>query len=211
MKITVLGATGGTGLEVVGQACAAGHDVIAVVRDPAGITLVHPRLTVVRADAMDTAALRPAVAGRDAVVSTLGSRAGRAPTTVCTDGITAAITAMRAEGVRRLVAVSASGLATEGDDLLTRVLAKPILQRVLRHTFADMTAMEEVMRATPDLDWTIIRPPMLTNGPRSEPYRSAVDRNVPRGYRISRANLADCILRCLSERAPLAASVAIAS
>ncbi|MCP2347909.1 NAD(P)-dependent oxidoreductase [Nonomuraea roseoviolacea] len=210
MRITVFGATGRTGWRVVGQALHAGHEVTAVVRDPAALerhNLGGPRLTVVRADVMDPAAIRPAVAGHDAVVSAIGPR-GSGPTTVCADSIASIMEAMAAEEVRRLVAVSASGFVREGDGPLTRLVAKPILSRVLRHAFADMRRMEDLVRAS-RLDWTIVRPPQLTEGPRTGSYRSAIDRNVRGGVRVSRADLADCVLRCLDERGPLHAALAI--
>ncbi|GAA2299813.1 SDR family oxidoreductase [Nonomuraea roseoviolacea subsp. roseoviolacea] len=206
----MFGATGRTGWRVVGQALHAGHEVTAVVRDPAALerhNLGGPRLTVVRADVMDPAAIRPAVAGHDAVVSAIGPR-GSGPTTVCADSIASIMEAMAAEGVRRLVAVSASGFVREGDGPLTRLVAKPILNRVLRHAFADMRRMEDLVRAS-GLDWTIVRPPQLTEGPRTGSYRSAIDRNVRGGVRVSRADLADCVLRCLDERGPLHAALAI--
>ncbi|GAA3149508.1 SDR family oxidoreductase [Nonomuraea roseoviolacea subsp. carminata] len=206
----MFGATGRTGWRVVGQALHAGHEVTAVVRDPAALerhNLGGPRLTVVRADVMDPAAIRPAVAGHDAVVSAIGPR-GSGPTTVCADSIASIMEAMAAEEVRRLVAVSASGFVREGDGPLTRLVAKPILSRVLRHAFADMRRMEDLVRAS-RLDWTIVRPPQLTEGPRTGSYRSAIDRNVRGGVRVSRADLADCVLRCLDERGPLHAALAI--
>src|SRR5262252_3334727 len=108
MKVTIFGATGGTGRHLVQQACEAGHEVTAVVRDPARIGYRSPQLTVVTADAMDPVAIGPAVAGRDVVVSAIGSRDGRAPTTVHTDSSTSIIEAMRGAGTRRLIVVSNS-------------------------------------------------------------------------------------------------------
>jgi putative NADH-flavin reductase len=95
MKLVVFGATGGTGSHVVQQACAAGHDVTAVVRNPASLVSGPPNLTVLRADPMDPTSIVPVVAGQDAVVSAIGSRDGRAPTTVCADSASAIVTAMR--------------------------------------------------------------------------------------------------------------------
>lgn len=210
MKITLFGATGGTGRQLLQQACEAGHEVTAVVRDPARLTVAHPRLTVLRADVMDPTAIGPAVRGHDAVVSALGSRAGRVPTTVCTDSATSIISAMRAEGVRRLVVVSAGVVTTDGDGPLTRLVLKPILNTVLKHTTADKWRMEDVVRAS-GLEWTIVRPPMLTDGPHTGTYRSTIDRNVRGGLRVSRADLADCVLRCLTEHVPMSAAVSIAN
>lgn len=195
MKITVFGATGGTGRQLVQQALDAGHEVTAVVRRPG--EFAGGKATEITADVMDPAAIAPAIQGRDAVFSALGSR-HNAPTSVCTDGITSIIAAMRAEDVRRLVVVSAAGIHTEGDDAFTRLVLKPLVQRALRHPFADQTRMEDIVRAS-GLDWTILIPPRLTDKPRTGTYRTARDRTVPRGFRVSRADVADCALRSLTD------------
>ncbi len=207
MKVTVFGASGGTGREFIRQACDAGYEVTAVVRDPGRVRVSHPGLYVVRADVMDPAAIGPVIAGSDAVVSALGSRTGRVPTTVCADGATSIVRAMRGAGARRLVVVSAGTLTTDGDGPVTRLLVKPLLGRLLRHTIADKRQMEDVVRSS-GLDWTIVRPPMLTDGPHTGTYRIAIDRNVRGALRVSRADLADCMLRCLTE--PGFAKVAVA-
>ncbi|MFE0025945.1 NAD(P)-dependent oxidoreductase [Amycolatopsis sp. NPDC059021] len=207
MKITLFGATGGTGKQLVDQACAAGHEVTAVVRDPARLARTDPHLTVVTADVMDPDSIAPHVSGRDAVITAIGSPDLK-PTTIQTDSTRSIIEAMRRQGTRRLLVVSNGGMATEGDGPVTRFLAKPILSRILRNPWSDMRVMEEDVRAS-DLDWTIVRPPMLTNGPRTGTYRTAIDRNVRGGVRLSRADLADCILRHLDD--PDAVHVAIAA
>jgi putative NADH-flavin reductase len=202
MKITIFGATGGTGRQLVEQACAAGHDVTAVVRDPAALA----NLPVVIADI--TNPLAPAITGRDAVLTAIGPR-GRGPTTVHTDTTTSIIEAMRDADVRRLICVSNSGMHTTGDGPLTRAFVKPILRGVLRHGFADMLRMEEVVRAS-GLDWTILQPPRLTDGRRTGRYRIEVDRNVRGGFQVSRADLADCMLRCLTDPASVGRAISIA-
>ncbi|MBP2707809.1 SDR family oxidoreductase [Microbispora sp. RL4-1S] len=208
MKIALFGATGGTGRQLILQACDAGDEVTAVVRDPARLPESHPRLTVLRADVMDPATLGPAVEGCDAVVSALGSRDGRVPTSVCADGTAAIVGAMRAARVRRLVVVSAGTLTTDGDGPLTRLIVKPLLGNLFKHTIADKRRMEEVVRAS-GLEWTIVRPPRLTDGPHTGVYRSAVDRNVRGALRVSRADLADCVLRCLVDQEPIDAAVSL--
>ncbi|HEX6499703.1 MAG TPA: SDR family oxidoreductase [Micromonosporaceae bacterium] len=209
MKITVFGATGGTGRLLVRQACEAGHQVTAVVRDVSRLTGAHPLLTVVQTDVTDPDALGPAVKGADAVICTLGPRGVRAPTTVRTDAVASIIRAMRAEGVHRLVVVTAAGIVTDGDGPLTRLLLKPILRRVLRYSYDDMRRTENVVRAS-GLRWTIVRPGRLTDGPWTGRYRRAVDRNVRGGLSISRADLADCLLRCAVDGGPLEAALAVA-
>jgi putative NADH-flavin reductase len=142
--------------------------------------------------------------GRDAELAPF-----RVPTTVCADSAASIALAMRNAGVRRLVVVSAGTLTTDGDGPLTRLVMKPLLGKLLKHTIADKRRMEAVVRAS-GLDWTILRPPMLTNGPHTGAYRSAIDHNVRGALRISRADLADCILQCL-DHGPINAAISIGS
>ncbi|HJP73902.1 MAG TPA: SDR family oxidoreductase [Pseudonocardiaceae bacterium] len=209
MKIALLGATGRTGRQFLAQAGAAGHDVTAVVRDPAALT-GRPHLSVIAADVMDPDAIGPLLADHDAVVTTIGPRQTRIPSTVQTESTASILSAMRHHGTRRLIVVSNSGMVTTGDGPVSRIVAKPILRRLLRHTWADMRRMEDVVRAS-DLDWTILRPPMLTDGKRTGAYRTALDRNVRGGIRVSRADVADAILRCLADPALVHATVSIAN
>lgn len=206
MKIVVLGASGATGREVVAQALEAGIDVTAVVREGSA---APDGATVVRAELGDTARLATALHGADAVVSALGPR-GRGPTTVCSDGVRAAVAAMRETGVRRLLLVSAAGLPADGEDLLTRVVARPIVGRVFRHVYADLAAAERVARDS-GLEWTIVRPARLTGGPRTGRYRRAVDRHVRGGHTTVRADVAEELLRAVGDDATAGHMVAIAN
>ncbi|MGW4210316.1 NAD(P)-dependent oxidoreductase [Lentzea sp. NPDC004789] len=209
MKIALFGASGRTGRQFLEQAGAAGHEVTAIVRGAADLP-GHPRLSVVAADVMDPDAIGPLLAGQDAVVTAIGPRQASKPTTVQTDSTASILSAMRHHGTRRLVAVSNSGMVTTGDGPMTRFAAKPILRRLLRHTWADMRRMEDLVRAS-ELDWTILRPPMLTDGRRTGAYRIALDRNVRGGLRLSRADLADGILRCLADPELVHVAVSIAN
>ncbi len=199
MRLTIFGATGGTGTHLVTQALDAGHEVTAVVRDPARLTAPeHSRLRVVRADVMDPDAIVPAIEQADAVLSALGRRPST-PARVCTDGVRSILAAMDKTGVRRLIVISAAGAYNDPDDgIVTRVLVKPLLQRLLRETFADTLEMDRRVEAS-GTDWTIVRPPQLTKGSPRGRYRTAVDRTV--GRRISRADLAGAILATLDDPA----------
>lgn len=209
MRLTVFGATGGTGSAVVRHALEVGDHVTAVVRDPARLAVpADSGLDVVTAGLDDPDRLVSAIEGADAVLSALGPR-GRGPTTVCADGIEVIMAAMRRAEVTRLVAVSASGAHTAGDGVLIRTFAKPLLGRVLRHPFADMLAMEERIRASA-LDWTIVRPPRLTNGAHTGNVRSRVDANVRGAFSITRADLADFLLRTVDDRALVRRAVSVA-
>jgi putative NADH-flavin reductase len=211
MKLTILGATGATGTSLTGQALAAGHEVTAVVRDPARLTVpAHPRLQTITADVMDPAAITPAVAGADAVISAVGPR-GTGPTTVIQDSVRSIIQAMQKTGTRRLLEVSGSVTADQGESPYLRYLLKPVARRTfLRHVCADMRIGEDEIRHS-DLDWTILRPPSLTGKPARGTYRTAIDRNLPHGFTISRADLAACLLTLLSDPATVHRHVSIAN
>jgi putative NADH-flavin reductase len=200
VRIAVFGASGGTGRLLVERAAAAGHQVVAVVRDPAQLAAVSPEVTVVPVDVTDRAAAADTIRGCDAVVSLLGPGAVRGPTTVRSDATDTIMAAMRETGVRRLVVVTAAGHSTDGDGPATRIVLKPLLSALLRHSFADMRRTEQIVRGS-GLDWTLVRPPRLTDGPHTGTYRTSVDRNVRGGLRLSRADLADFLLRCV-ESAP---------
>jgi putative NADH-flavin reductase len=196
MRLTVFGATGGIGTEVVKQALARAHQVTAVVRDPARLAVPPAAsLTVIAADVMDSAAIKPALDGADAVASALGPRRN-GPPNILTNSMRAILSAMDAAGVRRLIAVSASGFFTEeGEGPLTRHVAKPLLRAILSSRVPDARRFEQLITRSAT-DWTIIRPAQLTNTPR-RPYKTAIDRYV--GPRIARADVADAILNALSD------------
>ncbi|QYN33378.1 NAD(P)H-binding protein [Pseudonocardia sp. DSM 110487] len=209
MNITVFGATGGTGRHVVAQALDAGHQVTAVVRDAARLTVpARPGLTVFTAPLDDRAAVLQAVTEADAVVDALGVRV-TGPTTFRADTARVVTAAMRDAGVRRLVAVSASGAHTTGDSLPIRLLVKPVLGQFLRHQFADMLAMEEVVRAS-GLDWTIVLPPQLTDRPATGRIRRRVGGNVRGSYTMTREDLATAVLQAITDVEVRGAALSVA-
>jgi putative NADH-flavin reductase len=209
MKLTVLGASGGIGTELVRQGLDAGHHVTAVVRETSRLAVEpHPNLKVVVADVMDPAAIAPAVTGREAVLSALGPR-GTGPTTVNSEGARSIIQAMQDAGVRRLLIVSVAGIHTKGDDPFTRFVVKPILGRILRHSFADVRQMERLVRNS-GLDWTLVCPPRLTNGKRSGKVRSNAERNVRGGFTIARADVAAYLLSAVQADGVVGATVSVA-
>ncbi|MEU9855425.1 NAD(P)H-binding protein [Streptomyces sp. NPDC047974] len=211
MKLTVFGATGGVGREIVRQALDAGHEVTAVVRDPARFTLTGERLEVFRSDLSDAGALRGAVAGRDAVLSGLGAR-NRAD---AASGIAARLTrpvlgAMEAEGVRRLVVVSAApvGPAAEGDGLLDKAVLA-VITNVLKDVYADLRVMESELAASAT-DWTSVRPPKLTGKPVTGRYRTVVGGTPPRGRTLARADVAHAMLAVLDDPSTVRRGVGVA-
>jgi putative NADH-flavin reductase len=211
MRISVFGASGGIGTEVVRQSLAAGDEVIAVVRGTASLA-VEPsgRLTVIRAQVTDPKAIAPAVEATDSVVSALGPRR-RDGAGICSQGTASLIMAMRSVGMQRLLVVSAGGaFIDEGDDFFSRTIIKPlIVQRLFHDGFTDLRAMEREVRAS-GLNWTIVRPTRLLNRPHTGRYRTAVDRNVQGGYQISRADVADAIRRALKDPTTISHTIAVA-
>jgi putative NADH-flavin reductase len=210
MKLTVFGATGGTGLQVVEQGLAAGHEVRAVVRDTTRLAPERPGLDVVVADVMDPATIVEAVTGSDAVISTIGTRSGRAPTTVCADSSRSIVEAMRSAGTRRLVVVSGTGPFDEGEGPGMRYVIKPIGRLFLKNVFADFVAMEEIVRAS-GLDWTIVRPSRLTDKPLTGHYRTRRDLNLRRNFTVSRADVAHLILAVSGDSDTYGHAICIAS
>jgi putative NADH-flavin reductase len=212
MKLTIFGATGGTGTCLTEQALVAGHSVTAIVRDPARLTVpAHQRLRVITApDVTDPAAISPAVADADAVLSGVAPP-GTGPSTLRQDSTRSIIEAMQKTGARRLVVISGSIVADQGESPYMRYLLKPLVRHTfLRHVCADFRGAEDEIHAS-GLDWTIFRPPSLTDKPARGTYRTAIDRNLPRCFSISRADLAACVLTLLDDPTTVHRHVCIAN
>jgi putative NADH-flavin reductase len=176
MRLTIFGASGQTGRHLIQQALAAGHTVTAVVRDPTRLPIRHQRLKLVVADVLDPAAIQPAVAGADAVISALGPQPPRNRSSIISAGTARILDAMRATGTSRLVVISAAPVAADdhGTTLGYRLLAGPLLRRLLGGLYADMAIMEDTIKRS-GVDWTIMRPPWLFDGPQTGTYRQAKD------------------------------------
>jgi putative NADH-flavin reductase len=210
MRLTIFGATGKTGSCLVTHALTAGHEVTAVVRDPKRLNLPpNEHLRVVTADVMDPANIVPAVADADVVVSALGPPS-KGPTTVLQDSTRSIIEAMEKSRTRRLVTtVSGSMVDDSGDGAFMHYLAKPMTRRILKNVCSDMRRAESEIHAS-GLDWTIFRPPRLTDKPGTGRYRMAIDRNVKRGLTISRADLAKAVFDLLDDPATVRKHVFVA-
>ncbi|WP_251094547.1 NAD(P)H-binding protein [Streptomyces sp. Caat 7-52] len=193
MRLTVFGATGGIGRELVRQALDAGHEVTAVVRDPARLGVTGGRLEVVRSGLADPEDLRAAVRGRHAVLSGLGARS-RKDAGVTTRLTRTVLSAMEAEGVRRLLVVSAGpvGPAPAGDGVLDRGM-RSLVSAILKDVYADLRETEAEL-ARSGTDWTSVRPPRLQDKPLTGRYRTVVGGFPARGRFIARADVAHAML-----------------
>ncbi len=196
MKIVIFGANGATGRLLTGHALAGGRDVAAVTRRPADFPITHTRLTVVAADVRDARAVEAGVEGADVVLSTLGTPFTRQEVNIYSVGVCNIAHAMSQNGVKRLVVVSSS--ATEphhhgaGGFLMNHVIQPLVTATIGKTTYADMRRMEELVRDS-DLEWTIVRPSGLFDGPGVTSYELHEDQ-AP-GIFTSRADLAACLLK----------------
>jgi putative NADH-flavin reductase len=208
MRLVIFGATGGTGQRLVERAIAEGHEVSAFVRNPSRMTAHHQRLKVIVGDAFDSGQVREAVAGNEAVISVLGSRqpsnplrprSPGDPNGPASAGSRNIIAAMKEHGLRRFVCQTAWGVGESKQDpgfagaFFMKVLVPPLL----RDEYADKEAQERIVRES-DLEWIIVRPMILTNGPWTNDYRTGEDLKPGRHPYISRADVADFLMRQLT-------------
>jgi len=221
MKLTIFAATGGIGRQALEQALAAGHEVTAVVRNPNGLS---GEARIVRVDLAAAApeALESALAGADGVLSGLGPRSA-SEAGIASQGTRAIVQAMRATDVRRIVVVSAAPIGTvpspgrprppkhdPGDGFFMRHLLSPLTKAALRTRYGDLALMEDLLRDS-GLDWTVVRPPQLTNKALTGTYRIAYGQNLRRGLRISRADVAHLMLRVLEQPETIKQVIGIAT
>ncbi len=220
MKVTIFGATGGIGRQILEQAIAAGHDVTAVVRSPKNLSR-KVRTVIADLAAPDPAVLESAVEGAEAVLSGLGPRP-LSETGIASRGTRAIVAAMQATGVRRIVVVSAAPISTvpspgrsnppkhdPGDGFFMRHLLGPLTKAALRKPYADLALMEDILRDS-GLDWTVVRPPRLSDKPLTRIYRTAYGQNLRRGLFISRADVAHLMLTVLEQPETIRQAIGIA-
>lgn len=184
MKLAVFGGTGGTGRQIVEQALALGHEVNALVRDKAKLPLTNSGLVLVEGNVLDRAAVDQTVAGADAVFVSLGNTANN-PDMVVSEGTAVVVAAMQAAGLKRLIVISSLGVGDSKDQV--PLFFKAIIATALRKAFQDKDAQEKLVRAS-GLDWTIIRPGGLTDGPATGAYRAGLDQSI--GGSVARADVA---------------------
>jgi putative NADH-flavin reductase len=197
-RILVLGATGATGRAVVEQAVEHGLEVTVLVRDPNKLPSALRVKRVVTGDLVAAPeSLRGALAGQDAVISALGVGQSFKSRGLMATVVPRIVEAMRLEGVSRLVFTSAFGVGATWRD--TPLLPRLFMATLLRDVYADKQAGEQTILAS-DLDWTIVYPVGLTNGPRTGRYRIGERLRLSGFPTISRADVAECLLRQVDDR-----------
>lgn len=198
MKIVVFGASGGVGLQVVKQAVAAGHGVTAFVRSPDKFEIQHENLTVFEGDARDAHAVEKAIAGHEAVISTLGPTRPPIPhmMEISAKNIVAG---MARHGVRRLVSTTGAGVRQPEDQPKSADLFIGFLLNLLaKSVVLDSAENVKVIQAS-DLDWTIVRYPRLMDGAHTRKYRVGYV-SKDSSTQLSRADGADFVLKELEEQ-----------
>ena len=199
MKILVVGASRGVGRLAVEQALDAGHCVTAFARNLSSLPS-HEQLTLVRGDATSLTDVRNAVAGHDAVISAPGSERRGGPTRLYSTATANIVEAMSEAGIGRLIVLSNFGVLSESSSHPLTALLAWAVRLGIRETLADHRLALQHLRRSP-LDWTAIRPMALTDGPRTGVYR-VTPNGLPRGgTRISRADVADFMLKQLIDPA----------
>jgi putative NADH-flavin reductase len=207
-RVLVLGATGGTGRRVLEQAAGTGREITVLVRDPVKLPKTVGPLRVLTADILrDAGVLMNAVAAQDAVISALGVGLSFRSGGLIARSAPALVAAMDRQRVRRLVFTSALGVGETRRD--APPLVRLFTETLLRDVYADKERGEASILSS-DLDWTIVYPAGLTNGPRTGRYRLG-ERLPLRGIPlISRADVAEVLLRQVDDRRYVRKGVVVA-
>jgi len=209
-KITVFGATGGTGKQLVEQALEAGYEVVAYARNPSKLNINHEHLTIIQGELSDAALIETAIKGTDAVLSALGPRGG-SKNKPLTQGMQNIITAMKNQGVRRLIVTSTLSAKDSRDkpDFKTKALVS-LVKTTMHATYEDIVNAAETVR-TSEVEWTIVRLAALNNKSKSGKVKVGYVGTGEVGMSISRADIADFMLRQIEDTKYLRQAPAISN
>jgi uncharacterized protein YbjT (DUF2867 family) len=207
-RVLIVGATGGTGRQLLAQALERGYEVTALVRVPGKLSLEHPHLTGVKGDVLDYSSVEKAVRGQDAVISALGHKRFFVPTRILSEGTRNALRAMATHGVRRLVCETSLGIGDSAGrmGLYYSLFVIPV---ILPWYFWDKTRQERLIAAS-NVEWVIVRPGVLTNAKMRGTYRygrrlgSFLWTN-----RIARGDVAHFMLKQLADDSYLGTAVGV--
>ncbi len=194
MQVLIIGASHGTGLETATQAVAAGYKVRAFARSATGMALSDPKLEKFRGDALQSVDVQAALVGVDVVIQTLGVRLGDLfrPVDLFSKATRVLITAMKAQGVKRLICVTGFGA---GDSRASIGLLQRLpFQMVFGRAYEDKSLQERLIKDS-GLEWTLARPGVLTSGPRTGRYKVLSEAAQWRNGIISRSDVAEFLVR----------------
>lgn len=199
MHVLIVGASKGIGLETTRQALAAGHEVRAFARSAPAIPLSDPSLEKMRGDALKSGDVEAALVGVDVVIQILGVGLGDLfrPVHLFSDATRVLVAAMRRQGVKRLICVTGFGAGDSRASI--SCLQRLPFQIVFRRAYEDKSLQEKLIKES-ELDWTIVRPGVLTSGPRTSRYRILSEPAQWRNGIISRADVAEFLVRQIGDR-----------
>lgn len=204
MHIALFGATGGTGYQIAKQALAAGHHVTALLRPTSNLELAESRLSIITGDVLNQSDVARTLLDADAVVVSLGNTKHN-PSDVVSQGTANIVRAMQKQNLRRLLVITSLGVGDSRKQVpfAFRVISATMLRGVMR----DKEKQEEIVRAS-NLDWTIIRPGGLTDGPATGTYTAGVEKSITAGQ-VARADVAAFVLQQLNDKTYVHAAPAI--
>ena len=195
MRILIIGATRGIGLQVLQQALAHDHDITVLARVPQKVTVEHERLKVIEGDIRDNRAVGSAAEGQDVVISCVGIMPTRKPVSVFSEGIKNVLESMEKNGVRLLISVTGIGAGDSSGH--GGFFYDKIFQPLLLKAIYEDKDREEALIKDSKVNWIIVRPGFLTNGPETGKYRALIDMKDVKAGKISRADVAHFILNQL--------------
>ena len=198
-QVLIIGASKGIGLETTRQALEAGHTVRAFARSAADIRISDPKLQKVRGNALRSSDVTAAVTGMDTVIQVLGVGLGDLfrPVHFFSDATRVLVAVMQAQGVKRLICVTGFG-AGDGRASINCLQLLPF-RFFFGRAYDDKDVQERLIKDS-DLDWTIARPGVLTNGSRTGRYKALKEPSQWRNGTISRADVADFLVRQIEDR-----------
>jgi uncharacterized protein YbjT (DUF2867 family) len=207
-RILIIGATGGTGRQLLVRALEQGYVVRALVRDPGKLSVEHPHLTVVHGDVLDYSDVEKAVRGQDAVISALGHKRFFVLTRILSEGTRNVLRAMETHNVRRFVCETSLGI---GDSVgrMGLYYSLLVIPFILPLYFWDKTRQERLIAAS-KLEWVIVRPAVLTNAvARGVSHHGRKVGSFLWTVRIARADVADFMLEQLVNDSYLGTAVGV--
>jgi putative NADH-flavin reductase len=198
VRVLIIGASKGIGLETTRQSLEAGYDVRALARSAAAISLSNPKLEKVTGDALDHRDVEAALAQVNAVIVTLGVGLGDLlrPVHLFSEATRVLIRAMKAQAVKRLICVTGFGAGDSHASI--SCLQRVPFQIIFGHAYDDKTRQERLIKESA-LEWTIVRPGVLTGGPRTGRYQVLREPSQWRNGIISRADVAEFLVRQIED------------
>jgi putative NADH-flavin reductase len=197
MKLIVLGATGGVGLEVVRQALDRDHQVTAFVRSAERLKEFADRIEIIQGDVLRSAELARVIQGHDAVISGFGPRVpiSKSDWNLLHRFGLALTDAMLRDGTRRAVIISTAFLFKDSIVPPTNLVGRLFFPQMVE----DAAEMESIFQKS-GLDWTLVRPPRLTDGQQRNRFRVREGHLPGFGFMISRADVAGFMLKAAENR-----------